>query len=327
MEPFVNQIRVRFSGAGQEKTEESGSVYGRRIPPQKTESFKEKRKTQNWFQRRLSGQTSQDYDASNAMKHATAVGAAAFAVKSIEDSAISDKKRTGYERKPTLERIKSGREETTISKPESGRFSKIFSGGGSTKRTPEREDPHGKAPMSIATTGKNPEKAVLPAPSIKKTPTFADKQSNSAGGVNPETAAPKPNLSTTMKPESHWNETRRPSSTGPGTTKTQADIWEETEIARLKERHEKINATILAWEKKKKKKSTNHLHKIEQSEVERKRAKALQKFSSEMETIKQIAQGARAEAEERHRKEVLKVKEKANAMRTTGKAPKTCFCL
>ncbi|XP_068331944.1 remorin 1.4-like isoform X1 [Pyrus communis] len=324
----VNQMRVRISGVGQEKTEESGSVYGRRIPPQKTESFKEKRKTQNWFQRRLSGQTSQDYDASNAMKHATAVGAAAFAIKSIEDSAISDKKKTGYERKPTTERIKSRKEETTISKPVSGsgRFSKIFSGTGSTKRTPEREDPHGKVPISIATTGKNPEKAVHPAPSIKKTPTFADKQSNSAGGVNPETAAPKPNLSTTTKPESPWNETRRPSSTGPGTTKTQADIWEETEIARLKERYEKINATIVAWEKKKKKKSTNHLHKIE-SEVERKRAKAVLKFGSEMETIKQIAEGARAKAEERHRKEVLKVKEKANAMRTTGKAPKTCFCV
>lgn len=101
-------------------------------------------------------------------------------------------------------------------------------GAGSTKSTPEREDPHGKVPTSIATTGKNPEKAVLAAPSIKKTPTFADKQSNSAGGVNPETAAPKPEIP--------WNETMRPSSTGPGTKKTQADIWEETEIARLKER-------------------------------------------------------------------------------------------
>ncbi|XP_048441106.1 uncharacterized protein At3g61260-like [Pyrus x bretschneideri] len=283
---------------------------------------------------------SQDYDASRAMEHATAVAAAAFAIKSTEDSALSDEEMTGNERKPTLVRITSGKEETAISEPEPGRFSKIFSG--SRKSTPAREDPEGKVPITIATTREKPEKAVLPdrikpqtapppppplrPPSIKRTPTFDDKRSSSAGGVKPETAAPKPNLSATTKPESRWDETKKPTSTGPGIRKTQADIWEETKIARLKARYETQKATILEWENKKKKKCRNHLDKKQQSEVAEKREKALRKFAAEMEYIKEIAEGARAQAEERYRNGVLKVNQKAKEMRRTGKAPKTCFC-
>lgn len=63
-----------------------------------------------------------------------------------------------------------------------------------------------------------------------------------------------------------------------------------------------------------------------QSEIEKKRVKAQRKFNRDMEHIKQIAEGARAQAEERYRNEVLKAKEKANAIRKTGKAPTSCFC-
>lgn len=63
-----------------------------------------------------------------------------------------------------------------------------------------------------------------------------------------------------------------------------------------------------------------------QSEIEQRRAKAQQKFHKEMEYIKQIAEGARAQAEERHKNEVLKVKEKVNTLRRTGEAPTTCCC-
>lgn len=62
------------------------------------------------------------------------------------------------------------------------------------------------------------------------------------------------------------------------------------------------------------------------SDLERRRAKARQKYRTDMETIAQIAGGARAQAEENRRKEEMKAKEKANAIRTTGKLPKTCFC-
>ncbi|KAH0991358.1 hypothetical protein GBA52_002841 [Prunus armeniaca] len=328
MEPLLKQIRARFSGVRQEKTE-----HDRRISPQKAQSFKEKRKPQNWFQRQLSGKMSQDYDSNKAIEHATAVAAAAYAIKSIEDSAISDQKKTGNEPKTSLVRIKSKKEETAISKPEPGRVSKLFPG--STKSSPEREHPDG-----TATTGKVPGKA----PSIKKTPTFADKQLNSTDSIKPETAAPQPlrspsikntltvadkqlNKADNIKPETAGpsNETMRQSATEPGTRKTQADIWEENKLAMLKERYEKQNAIILSWESKKKKK-TRRRFSTKESEIDQKRVKAQRKFNRDMEHIKQIAEGARAQAEERYRNEVLKAKEKANAIRKTGKAPTSCFC-
>lgn len=64
-----------------------------------------------------------------------------------------------------------------------------------------------------------------------------------------------------------------------------------------------------------------------QSEVERRRLKALEKFRIEMEYINQVSGGAKAQAEKRQKDEELKAKEKANIIRTTGKVPKTCLCL
>ena len=63
-----------------------------------------------------------------------------------------------------------------------------------------------------------------------------------------------------------------------------------------------------------------------QSELEKKRARALTKFRNEMEHIKQVAEGAKAQAEERQRNDELKAKEKANIIRRTGELPRTCFC-
>ena len=50
------------------------------------------------------------------------------------------------------------------------------------------------------------------------------------------------------------------------------------------------------------------------------------KFRNEMDYIKEVADGARAQAEARQRKDELKAKEKANIIRTTGELPRTCFC-
>lgn len=52
----------------------------------------------------------------------------------------------------------------------------------------------------------------------------------------------------------------------------------------------------------------------------------MERFKEEMASINQIAGGARAKAEERRRKEELKVKKKADAYRRTGKFPRTCLC-
>lgn len=63
-----------------------------------------------------------------------------------------------------------------------------------------------------------------------------------------------------------------------------------------------------------------------QSELERRRAKTMKHYRSEMENIDKIAGGARAQAEENRRNEEFKVKEKANKIRSTGKIPPTCLC-
>ena len=54
--------------------------------------------------------------------------------------------------------------------------------------------------------------------------------------------------------------------------------------------------------------------------------RAAEKFRNEMDYIDRIAGGARAQAAERRRNEELKVKEKANIIRRTGRVPSTCPC-
>lgn len=63
-----------------------------------------------------------------------------------------------------------------------------------------------------------------------------------------------------------------------------------------------------------------------QSEVEKKRLIALEKFRSEVVDINEIAEGARSKAMENRRNEELKAKDKANKIRVTGKVPTACFC-
>lgn len=65
---------------------------------------------------------------------------------------------------------------------------------------------------------------------------------------------------------------------------------------------------------------------MQQSESERKRAKALRKYQDKIKYIEEIATGAKAQADERRRNETLKAKEKANTIRTTGKLPGPCSC-
>lgn len=65
---------------------------------------------------------------------------------------------------------------------------------------------------------------------------------------------------------------------------------------------------------------------MQQSDNERKRAKAMRKYQDTMKYIDEIAGGARAQSHERLRNEELRAKEKANKIRTTGKLPGVCSC-
>lgn len=60
--------------------------------------------------------------------------------------------------------------------------------------------------------------------------------------------------------------------------------------------------------------------------MDSKKAKAKQKYPSEIRRIEGIARGATTQAEKNRRNEELKVIEKANKFRSTGKLPATCLC-
>ncbi|GMP93871.1 hypothetical protein CsSME_00043533 [Camellia sinensis var. sinensis] len=266
MESLIRQTRVRFSGVGQDNKEEASSIRDRRVPPQKTQSFKEeKKKTQNWFRRQFSRQMREDYDFENDDVYLVAVAAVALVIKFLSLS---------------------------------GETSMI-----------DMEDPNRR----------RPEKAIGPVQSFKRTPTFVDKDRK------PESALPTPDLSSAKQPTSLPTEIKRQPSTKPGIGETKADTWEEAQMAKLKEKYEKLNTTILEWEKKKKDKAKLQKDRTE-SELERRRAKALRHYRSDMERIDQIAEGARSQAEENKRNEEFKMKEKANKIRSTGKIPATCLC-
>lgn len=65
----------------------------------------------------------------------------------------------------------------------------------------------------------------------------------------------------------------------------------------------------------------------QQSELEQRRKRGLQKFREDTEYIEQITAGARAQAEKQRQSEEFKVKEKADVVRSTGKLPgKACLC-
>ncbi|KAH9606986.1 hypothetical protein KSS87_013761 [Heliosperma pusillum] len=107
-----------------------------------------------------------------------------------------------------------------------------------------------------------------------------------------------------------------------------ADAWEREEMDKIKQRYEKLNATILEWEDKKKKKARRKLEMTER-DPDKKRAKAMHNYQLEMERVKQIADGARAQAKGKQRNEEMKVREKASRYRVTGEPPipPMCLCL
>jgi uncharacterized protein (DUF342 family) len=102
------------------------------------------------------------------------------------------------------------------------------------------------------------------------------------------------------------------------------DQWKETEISKSRKKYEKLSEKIVSWEDKKRKKAKRKLHRTERS-VEKTKLKATQRFRDENERIEIIVASARAHAYESRIKEELKVKEKANLMRTTGRKPSTCL--
>ncbi|KAL9328809.1 hypothetical protein ACSQ67_003812 [Phaseolus vulgaris] len=298
METLMKQIRVKLTGAEEENKADLGGSRDQKVTTQKTPSFKDKKKVQNWFERQFSRNMSHDYDTE--MEHAAAVAAAAFAIFSQEVSLIPQQKKM---RETPLSRGKSKVDDTKPSFSQFGETSTQFSVDlrpekGMTPASSMRRSSTLGEKIRSNTDGKKPE-----IQSPKRAPTFGNEHLVNTGEIKPESPHPKiPPL--VQKPEPLMPPPPPPppirqTSARAGSNETKANAWEREELEKIKERYEKLLETIGSWEKRKKAKSVRKLNKL---------------------------QGAKAQAEERRRNEVLKAKEKANIIRTTGKIPGPCSC-
>ncbi|KAL2559444.1 trihelix transcription factor GTL1-like [Forsythia ovata] len=322
MENLIRQTRVRYSDAGKANREESSSSRDIKIPPQKSQAFKgENKRGQSWLRRQFSRQMSRDSDFNDdALEYPTAVAAAAFAIHSLEEPRIRDQNKTA-----------------------------AYGPADASSTKTSSKDQDARAPISSSTSGlKMPEKEVVPASSMKKTPTFTDAQPEKSvpqktaepyqsmgptrtRSKRPESVAPKPE-SLVPKPDRppprqstpRPVETERHFSPRPGDT--MADTWEKAEMARIEEKYEKLRTRIQTWETNKKEKARRRLEKIENELSEKKRAKGMERYWSDIERIEKISAGAREQAKDNRRNEEFKAKAKANKIRATGKLPPTCLC-
>ncbi|XP_016476567.1 uncharacterized protein LOC107798120 isoform X1 [Nicotiana tabacum] len=373
---MLKQMRVRFSGIGEEEKGGSSS-RDRTIPPQKTQPFKETKRAPSWLHRQFIRTMSRDYDSSDSVDYPAAVAAAAFAVKSIEDKGEKDHRRTnsGGADKP-FTKIKTKSDDTIPKKPE--KFPDEVS-------KPRPKLPDKSVPIRTATTNPEPvntvpsikkkptfgdtkpesevtEKAKR-VPSIKKTPTFGDSKHESEVSekakrvpsmkktstfpdqsidIKPPKAPEVPVSDAAVRPtrlsSSQTGMAKGTNTMKPVSGNSKADIWEKEEMEKIIERYKKLITEIVEWETKKKKKAKRNLERIEaeilsnknrmklQAELDRRRAKAMRHFNNEVGRIESIAGGAKEQADQNRENEELKVKEKANKIRSTGKMPATCLC-
>ncbi|XP_009612846.1 uncharacterized protein LOC107799044 isoform X2 [Nicotiana tabacum] len=351
---MLKQMRVRFSGVGEEEKGGSSSTRDRTIPPQKTQPFKETKRAPSWLYRQFIRTMSRDYDSSDSVDYPAAVAAAAFAVKSIEDKSEKDHRRTnsGGADKPFT---KTKADDIIPKKPE--KFSDEVS-------KPRPKLPDKSVPIRTATINPEPlntvpsikkkptfgdtkpesevaEKAKR-VPSIKKTPTFGDtkhesevsekakrvplmKKTSTFPDQSKAPKAPEVPVRPTRQSSSQTGMAKGQNTMKLGSGNSKADIWEKEEMEKITERYKKLIAEIVEWETKKKKKAKRDLERIE-AELNRRRAKAMRHFNNEVGRIESIAGGAKEQADQNRENEELKVKEKANKIRSTGKMPATCLC-
>lgn len=311
MENLWTQMRVQLTGTEENKSD-LGATRDRKIPIQKNQSFKEKKKGQNWLQKQLSSKTGRDYDYIEVV-HAAAVAAAALSINLQET--FEQKSETP---EASSAKVKSNMDSTKSSKSLLGSTSKRLSGSFRSK-----DDQGDKVSTSSVIEEKKPEKAITPAPSMKKTSTFTGKKTNSTvpNAPPPPPPPPPPIRKTSEKPGP-----LRQTTTGSNNGETNADDeWERTELDKIKQRYEKLKVLIYSWEDKKMMKAKRKLMKQE-SEIERGRLKAWEKFQNKMKYVNLVADGARAKAEESRKNEELQAKGKASTIRTTCKLPRMYFC-
>ncbi|MFS8033022.1 putative remorin [Helianthus anomalus] len=242
----------------------------------------------------------------------TAVAAAAFAVNSAEERRRARRRLDG-----SLSRPKSKQEDGAVSVARRIK-ERIPSSSSGRNKMKNKEDDNVpiKTPSLLSRKfselqEKLPQRASSPAHREPKP--VADLASTSGDQKPTIQPTPPPTEVDRKRPQLSPNDIK-------------AEVWEKTELEKITERFDKLNAKILEWENEKKAKAKKKLSR-NKDEPEKKRARALQSYKNDIEMIEQIVEAARSQAEENRRKDVIKIKKKADTIRITGKIPtKTCLC-
>ncbi|VFQ92249.1 unnamed protein product [Cuscuta campestris] len=226
--------------------------------------------------------------------YATAVAAAAYAIKTDQGSSRDDEGRGGI------------RKEKTIS-----------------LRSATLNNNNNKSTIKPAAPGKDLEPGEI-AKSIRRNPTLADQMSGRTPSIKP---APEIQASAPAIPPNRQPSLRQttPTPTTTAGVETKADIWEQEEMKKIKERYNEVISTTYTWEHTKKKKSNDNLEKIEKK-LEARKAKAKADHKKRIREIEDASKKAKDWAKKKKENEERKVRDKADKYRRTGKAPSTFWC-
>lgn len=303
--------RVRFSGVG--KSDKGGSQIST-IPPE-----------ENTALGRAQMYSGEEYDPT----FAATIAAAAYAIAAREEKLAAQKKPIPIEVPTTAPPVQSSiKRGESMKKPTGGsKISSWFSG-----KEPAEDDDEGPVNVSVRRPLKPAQRKPKDTTSDQKVPpkmldsSMSEKKASGSSNKVPDKKGSKKfeqeqviqKAPSTVRPATSYHARRNGDGTAGvtaiGGTGTKADAWETAKLARIREEYEKMIETITEWETEKK------------TELNRKRAKALEEYNQEMTRINKIAGGARSMAEERKYNDEKKIKEKAAKIRSTGKLSRTCAC-
>ncbi|CAI8604440.1 unnamed protein product [Vicia faba] len=107
--------------------------------------------------------------------------------------------------------------------------------------------------------------------------------------------------------------------------KAKAEAWEKAKLQRIQKRYEKMKLQILSWEGEKRIQAKIQMER-KKNEMDHQRENVIEHYKRKIARLDMIGQRAIKELEDQRRKQELKVKEKANKIKKTGRVPVTCFC-
>lgn len=107
----------------------------------------------------------------------------------------------------------------------------------SIKRSPTTADEQSNSVNAVEPKSTEARRTNVSAPGIKKNPTFAEKNPIGIGTGKPESAFPKSDYQNTKPATFPSTDVKRQSSRKPVMGSTEADVWEKAEMAKIIERY------------------------------------------------------------------------------------------